>query len=156
MSTVDAAPTPQSGSENERFASRVMAMELEVEGHHPGYVRNFAQAWVKQKVPAHLDFVVTPRFFDLHPDAVQAVQNLSDNGVSIRALADDEYRRMERVSHLRYFHGWSLFCRYLELLNADHGLVMYYDFFQLPAAVGRSCPCPYSAIYFRPTFHYHL
>ena len=158
MTTVDdaTAPAQNLNPSSPQFPKRVMAFEVEVEGHHPGYVRNFAQAWVAHKTPAYLDFVVTPKFFDLHPDAVEAVQNLADRGVSIHALSDGEFERMERISHLRYFEAWKLFCQYLESSNADHGLVMYYDFFQLPSAVGRSCPRPYSAIYFRPTFHYHL
>ena len=156
MSTVGTAAQYIAGQSDNPSPNRVMAFEIEVEGHHPGYVRNFAQAWVRHKVPARLDFVVTPKFFQLHPDAVEAVQSLASNGVSIQAISAEEQSKMEKVPHLRYFHGWRLFCDYLEKLNVDHGLVMYYDFFQLPSVLGRRCPRPYSGIYFRPTFHYHL
>ena len=135
---------------------RVLAFEMETEGHHPGYVKNFANAWVEYKVPGYLDFVVTPKFFEQHPDAVQSVQELADYGVSIQCLSDEESQSMERISYLRYFHAWRLFCEYIERMQADHGLVMYFDFFQVPAILGRPCPTNYSGIYFRPTFHYHL
>ena len=135
---------------------RVVAFEMEVQGHHPGYVKSFARTWVENEIPGAIDFVVTPRFYELHSDEVNYVENLSDQGVTIRKLTDAEADRMERVSYLRYFHAWRYFCEYAERLSADHGLLMYYDFFQLPSVVGRKCPVPYSGIYFRPTFHYHL
>lgn len=140
------------GKEN----SRVVAFEMEVEGHHPGYVLNFAKTWAQFGVPGMLDFVVTPKFFDLHAEEVAEVQALRDFGITIHRLTDNEHERMERISYLRYFHAWRYFCDYIDRLDADHGLVMYYDFFQLPSVVGPACPKPYSVLYFRPTFHYHL
>ncbi len=134
---------------------RVLAFEIEVEGHHPGYVRNFAQAWERHRIPADLDFVVTPRFFQRHPDVVDAVGKLASAGIRIQALSADEFRALERFPYLRYFRGWKLFCEYLQRLHATHGLLMYFDFFQLPALFSPACPQPFSAIYFRPTFHYH-
>lgn len=133
---------------------RVLAYEIETEGHHPCYVMNFALAWLNQGVDADLDFLVTPKFFHRHPDTVEFVQALSSSGIRIHAITEEEESRMERVSRLRYFHGWRLFCEYAERWSVDHGLVMYSDFFQLPIVLGRKAPCPFSMIYFRPTFHY--
>ncbi len=133
---------------------KLVAWEMEVEGHHPGYVRHFAEAWVTHSIPGTIHFVVTPRFFERHPDVVRAVQDLGPQGVGISALSAAEYQRMERVPYLRYFHAWKYFCTYLSNLKADHGLLMYSDFFQLPSVLGCQPPVPYSAIYFRPTFHY--
>ncbi|MEM8678804.1 MAG: glycosyltransferase [Planctomycetota bacterium] len=131
-----------------------MAFEMETEGHHPGYVRNFAQAWVEHAVPGQLDFVVTPLFYQRHANVVEFVQTLQPHGVRIQPLSDSESAAMERISYLRYFKAWEYFCDYAKRLHADHALLMYSDFFQLPAWLGRSSPVPYSAIYFRPTFHY--
>lgn len=134
--------------------ARVLALEIETEGHHPGYVKNFAEAWVNEGIDADLDFLVTPRFFQRHENVVQFVQSLAPSSIRIHSLTAGEEARMERVSRLRYFHGWRLFCEYASRLNADHGLVMYSDFFQMPIVFGKKSPCPFSMIYFRPTFHY--
>jgi len=133
---------------------RVLAVELETEGHHPGWVQNFAKTWLEEAIDADLDFLVTPRFYERHSNVVEYVQSLDSSGIHIHSITADEESRMESVSRLRYFHGWRLFCEYAERLNADHGLVMYSDFFQLPVVLGRKSPCPFSMIYFRPTFHY--
>ena len=72
------------------------------------------------------------------------------------SFSEEESAKMEKVSWLRYFHAWPLFCKYAREFKADHGLVMYFDFYQLPMLLGEKPSCPFSAIYFRPTFHYHL
>ncbi len=133
---------------------KLMAFEMEVEGHHPGYVRHFAETWVTHAIPGTVHFVVTPRFFELHPDVVADVRQLESPAVSISAISAADDARMERISYLRYFHAWKYFCEHLRRGSADHGLLMYSDFFQLPSLLGRKAPVPYSAIYFRPTFHY--
>lgn len=156
MNAFSAAPDALEIQTASNHTNRVLAFEMEVEGHHPGYVLNFARTWAQYAIPGLLDFVVTPAFFERHPEEVAEVQALRDFGISIHRLTDAEYERMERISYLRYFHAWRYFCEYLERLNADHGLVMYYDFFQLPSVIGQACPKPYSVLYFRPTFHYHL
>ena len=155
MSLGNATVSVPSDSSSMDERPRVLAFEIEVEGHHPGYVRNFAHCWVRQGIPAELVFVVTPRFFERHPDVVQAIGKLASAGVRIQALSEDEFQALECSPYLRYFQGWKLFCEYLQCLNAAHGLLMYFDFFELPMLLSHPCPRPFSAIYFRPTFHYH-
>ncbi len=133
----------------------VMVMDLDVGGHHPGYARNFALAWQQQSLDANLRLLVTRKFFQMHPDVVASIQSLREAGISIDALAEDEEARLVRRSWLRYFYGWRLFCQYARHWNVDHGLIAYSDYFQLPMVVGQRSPCPFSMIYFRPTFHYH-
>ena len=133
---------------------RVLAMELETEGHHPSYVRNFAKTWLEHEIPGDLDFLVSHKFYQRHPDVVAYVRSLTDHGLRIHSISDAEEKKMESNPYLRYFHGWKLFCQYAKSLNCDHGLLMYSDFFQLPMLVSQRSPCPFSIIYFRPTYHY--
>lgn len=132
---------------------RVLAIEVEVQGHHADYVLLYARSFLAAGVDAR--FVVTPRFFRLHADVVEQVAELDPERISIVSLTEEESAAMEKNSWLRYFHAWPLFCKYCREFNADHGLVMYFDFYQLPMLMGQKPPCPFSAIYFRPTFHYH-
>ena len=104
---------------------KVVAFEIEVEGHHPGYVQNFAKTWIDNNIPAALEIIVTPAFFELHKDTVKAVQNNSSNCVNIQSITVDEFENINKNPLLRYFRAWNLFCDYLERLNASHGLVMY-------------------------------
>jgi len=101
-----------------------------------------------------LDFLVTPEFFRKHPDTVEAVQSSSLENVSIHSITETENLSLATGTVSRHFRGWSLFCDYLVKLKANHGLLLYYDHFQLPCFIGKRCTVPYSAIYFRPTFHY--
>ncbi|MGB5709464.1 MAG: hypothetical protein WBM44_00950 [Waterburya sp.] len=135
---------------------RVMAFELQTGGHHPSYIRNFAEQWVNHSLPAEIDFVVTPQFFKLHADVVESVNNLNKKSIRIHSISDEEEKQLQSSAFLpeRYGYGWKLFCNYAQKLNADRALLMYSDYFQLPIILGQSSPCPFSGIYFRPTFHY--
>ncbi len=133
---------------------RVMAFELQTGGHHPSYIRNFAEQWVNHSLPADIDFVVTPQFFKLHADVVESVNNLNKKSIRIHSISDEEDQRLQSNLFLPERYGWKLFCDYARKLNADRALLMYSDYFQLPIILGQSSPCPFSCIYFRPTFHY--
>jgi glycosyltransferase involved in cell wall biosynthesis len=56
---------------------------------------------------------------------------------------------------VRIFREWDLFCHYSKQLQATHSLLLYFDVFQIPLALGVKAPCPFSGIYFRPRFHYN-
>jgi glycosyltransferase involved in cell wall biosynthesis len=133
---------------------RIVAMEIETGGHHPGYIQNLAKYWTKNELPGELVFLVTPKFLERHRDVVEEVAGYADHHVRLQAFTQAEYKQMESNIVLRYFRGWRLFCKYLRELRADHGVVMYFDFFQLPAWLGKRPPCSFSGIYFRPNFHY--
>ena len=147
--TSNATLDPPSGPRRKRL----LAFEVEVEGHHADYALLYSK--ILLEAGFEVRFVVTPKFFKLHDDIVQAIRGLHPEFVSIVSLSDEESERMERISYLRYFYAWSYFCKYSRQFDADHAMVMYYDFFQLPMLTGKHPCCPFSAIYFRPTFHYH-
>lgn len=133
---------------------RVLAVEIEHLGHHPSYVRNFAKTWVEYQVNGQLKFLVTARFMRAHQDEVEFVRSLGEHGLSIEPLACQLPDRdgPRRVSD--YWTAWKAFCDRAKDWKANHGLLMYSDFFQLPVCFGKESPCSLSAIYFRPTFHY--
>lgn len=135
---------------------RFMAFEMQTGGHHPSYIRNFAEQWVERQLPARLDFVVTPRFFERHAEAVERVNALDPDRVGIASMTEAEQAFTDEKPLLREFRGWNLFCEYAERFAADHAMLMYSDHFQLPMVLGRSAPCGVSCIYFRPTFHYGM
>ena len=134
---------------------KVLAVELEVRGHHADYIRNFANTWIEREFPAHLEFLVTRPFLKYHTNIVDHFRHLSDKPVSLHVISEEEQARLDLRPRLKYWNGWKLFCKYAEQLESSYGLLMYSDYFQLPVCIGKKSPCPFSAIYFRPTFHYH-
>jgi glycosyltransferase involved in cell wall biosynthesis len=133
---------------------RVLAIEIETVGHHPSYVRNFAKTWADFGIPGELDFLVTPSFFRKHHDEVSYVQSLAGKGIRIHSMTIADEKRMLSVPRLRYYFAWRIFCRFAREFEADHGLLMYSDYYQLPMLISERSPCPVTAIYFRPTYHY--
>lgn len=134
---------------------KVLAVELEVRGHHADYIRNFANIWVERDFPAQLEFLVSRPFLKYHANIVEHFRRLDAKRVSLHVISKEEQAGLDLYPRLKYWHGWKLFCKYAEKLQSEHGLLMYSDYFQLPVCIGKKSPCPFSAIYFRPTFHYH-
>jgi glycosyltransferase involved in cell wall biosynthesis len=54
----------------------------------------------------------------------------------------------------RALQEWQLLRQYAQCLKASHCLLLYLDSFQTAIALHQQLPCPFSGIYFRPTFHY--
>lgn len=133
--------------------SRLLAFEMETGGHHASYIRNFAQQWSDFLAPHQIHFVVTPEFFQRHRDVVELIENLPTETVQIQSIQDSHWKQVSG-GMMRPLNSWNLFCKYARDLEADRGLLMYSDHFQLPMLIGQPSPCPVSCIYFRPTFHY--
>ncbi|MFO1066651.1 MAG: hypothetical protein U0892_22555 [Pirellulales bacterium] len=133
---------------------KFLAVEFEVRGHHADYVRNFAHLWLQRDIPADIEFLVSRRFSEHHGNVIRAINESGDDRVSLRLIDEADQQLLERKPRLKYWYGWQIFCRYAETSAADHALLMYSDYFQLPSVIGRRSPCPFSAVYFRPTFHY--
>ena len=138
------------------FKGKLMLFDLSVKGHHPGYIQHLIKYWQKRNFNGHLDIVVSPAFFKEHSDVV----NLQSGNVSFTAITSEEEamlssRKSKIKRNLRNFNEWKIFCNYAQLLNTNHALLMYFDTCSLPLALGAKSPCPFSGIYFRPTFHYN-
>ena len=133
----------------------VVAFEMQVRGHHPDYVRNFANIWAEKEIAGRFHFLVTPQFRELHESTYCHVRDLAPDWISISTIDESEQPKPGSGELSRHLQGWKAYCRHARELRADHGFLMYFDHFQLPIIVGKRSPCPFSAIYFRPTFHYH-
>ena len=140
-------------------ARKVMLFDLSVGGHHPTYIRYLIQDWHQQKRSENLLIVVVPKFLTAHEDVVQLASCYDSKKIQFVAITPEEETQLNsRNSRLkrafRNFREWQLLCKYATKLNVDHCLILYFDTCQQPLALGLSSPCPFSGIYFRPTFHY--
>jgi glycosyltransferase involved in cell wall biosynthesis len=135
---------------------KIMLFDLSVRGHHPSYIQHLIKYWQDKKMSGQLDIVVSPKFFKEHADVV----TLSSENVKFMAITDEEEanlnsRKSKIKRNLRNFKEWKIYTKYAEHLQASHSLLMYFDTYGLPLAWGVKSPCPFSGIYFRPTFHYN-
>jgi glycosyltransferase involved in cell wall biosynthesis len=147
----------------------LMLFELSSDGHYPVYIRYLVSHWQTQQLPGQLHVVVTPEFLARHPEIVALADAALPGGAlpsrvrftalqppEVRALQDPT-RRLGRIR--RSFQEWRLIEQYATALQVDHCLIPYFDNRRWPLLWGvllggRRLPCRFSAIYFRPSFHY--
>jgi glycosyltransferase involved in cell wall biosynthesis len=142
---------------------RLMLFDLALGGHHGNYIQHQIDRASQQGFRGAIDIVVLPEFASIHQDTVAAIDRAKQAQIEIELVAISAAEATalgSRKSGLsrtrRNFREWQLFCKYAEALQTTHALIMYLDTCELPLAMGMRSPCPFSGIYFRPTFHYQM
>jgi glycosyltransferase involved in cell wall biosynthesis len=138
---------------------KIILFDLSVRGHHPNYIKHLIKHWHEHQLSGHLDIVVSPKFLTEHAEVVDLAASYNRENINFIAIAPEEEaalnsRKSRFKRAFRNFQEWQIFCKYAESLKASHGLLMYFDTCELPLVLGTKSPCPFSGIYFRPTFHY--
>lgn len=138
---------------------RILMFDLSIHGHHAAYIKYLIRYWSESRLSGELFIVVSPRFFDAHSDVVQLAAALDSSKINFVAIDSEEEaalssRRSRFSRALRNLREWHLLQKYTKALAATHCLLMYLDTCELPLFLGAKLPCPFSGIYFRPTFHY--
>lgn len=155
-----AVPQPLVGNGRDpQCVQRVMLFDLSTHGHHAAYIKHLICYWRESKLAGELLIVVSPKFTQAHADVVGLADGETSARVKFVAISPTEESalnsrssRIDRV--LRNVREWKLLHQYAVFLEATHCLLMYLDTCELPLVLGSSLPCPFSGIYFRPTFHY--
>lgn len=133
-----------------------MLFDLATGGHHPVYIQHLVKHWLNEDLPGKLDIVVSPQFLAKYSDIINLAVTCSQQNVRFVPITINECSdiRSQKLFVNKVFREWYLYRKYAKQLEADHCLIMYLDHLQLPLALGAKSPCPFSGIYFRPTFHY--
>ena len=137
-----------------------MAFDLEVGGHHAGYLQNLVRVWGARNRAGALCLALSPALIGSHPELVADARNADVTVVptqihppSSSALLrwlPAEVRLAERA-----MREWRALCRVATEQRAAHVMALYVDgLLQTPLALGMRAPCRVSGLYFRPTFHY--
>lgn len=142
---------------NQEF--KLMLFDLAIGGHYPGYIQHLVRYWCQHNLAGSLDIVVLPEFFTEHSDVIDVVSSYKTHNVNYISISPQEVENLSpRDSALsrarRSFEEWKLIYKYAEKLKPEHCLIMFFDTRQYPLALHNKLPCPFSSIYFRPTFHY--
>jgi glycosyltransferase involved in cell wall biosynthesis len=138
----------------------LLIFELAYTGHYPSYLRHLAEHWIEQALPGKLTIIVSPKFVQHHADVTEiAERNGQAKSLSFVVITlEEEARLIPRTSSyrraLRSLQEWRLLQKYAKALGATQCLLLYFDSFQTAVATGAKLSCPFSGIYFRPTFHY--
>lgn len=137
----------------------LLLFDLSLGGHHPSYMEYLIAYWHRQQLPGQLHFVVAPEFPTVHRATVDYAHSLDGERIHFWAIAPAEFAALSPRSNgwtraKRHFDEWAVFQKYAKTLNADYGLLLYFDTCFLPLAFGQSSSIPFGGIYFRPTFHY--
>ncbi len=140
---------------------RLMLFDLALGGHHGNYIRYLIDYWCEHNLLGSLDIVVLPQFLEVHADVTKAIAQFRHPKIKLIPITETEVealnsRKAGLSRVVRNFQEWDLYCRYASLLQATQSLIMYLDTCEIPLFVGKSSPCPFSGIYFRPTFHYRF
>jgi glycosyltransferase involved in cell wall biosynthesis len=138
-----------------------MLFDLYLGGHHGNYIRYLIDYACQQPVVSAIDIVVLPQFLEMHRDTVAAIASYQQSTIQIVPIAADEVASLgDRSSGLSRaiwnVREWQIFCKYARKLQTTHATMMYLDTCELPLTLGLPSPCPFSGIYFRPTFHYGM
>jgi glycosyltransferase involved in cell wall biosynthesis len=154
------APAARSSIRN---SPRLMLFDLAVGGHHGNYIQHLIDRAYQQGFRGAIDLVVLPQFAEIHQDVVAAIDRAKQPEIDINLVpisAAEAAGLGSRDSGMsrarRNLKEWQLLCKYAQKLQTTHALIMYLDTCELPLAIGLRSPCPFSGIYFRPTFHYQM
>jgi glycosyltransferase involved in cell wall biosynthesis len=160
QSVINYAPAARQSISN---SSRLMLFDLALGGHHGNYLQYLIDRLGQQGLRGTIDIVVLPQFAQIHQDVIAAIDRAKQQSIEVNLVAISAAEatalgcRNSGLSRTRRnFREWQLFCKYAQKLQTTHALIMYLDTCELPLAIGLRSPCPFSGIYFRPTFHYQM
>ncbi|MBF2057334.1 MAG: glycosyltransferase [Cyanobacterium sp. T60_A2020_053] len=132
-----------------------MLFDPKIGGHHSSYLLYLITYWCQNKLDGELHIVTSPQFPNQHPEIINLIENY-DTIIKLIYIETHEYERWEQTSNVfrKIFLEWNIYVRYAKIIEPDYAVLMYLDNLQIPILLGKSSPCPFSGIYFRPTFHY--
>ena len=153
-------------STNENYHSfpqkqtNLMVFELSCSGHYPEYLAYLVRHWCEQQYRGCLCLVVSSQFLRQYQEIVNLPDNYDIDNIEFFAIAPEEeaswknpHSPLNRV--LRSFAEFELAQKYARKLKVDQVFFLNLDILQLPLALGKEFPCPFSGIYSYSGFHYH-
>lgn len=140
-------------------STRLMLFDLALGGHHGNYIQYLVEYIYTMKFNGVIDIVILPQFLEMHEDTVAALSGDVSTIINWVPLSPTEASTLGNRNSglkraLRNIREWQVFYQYAKVLKTTQALFMYLDTCELPITLGMRSPCPFSGIYFRPTFHY--
>ena len=129
---------------------RILLFDTILDGHHPDYLSYLIGYFSGQ--PSIEVYVVSGESFKTEFDKRQEEeQRVWGSNIHFLPINSREIARIHKKSiYLRSFIEWRLMLKYALEVNASHAIIMYFDYFQLGAWLGKRAHLPVSGILFRP------
>jgi glycosyltransferase involved in cell wall biosynthesis len=131
---------------------RILLFDTILDGHHPDYLMHVIEYFSGQQDVEVV--VVSGEKFKADVDARRAADQLVwGANVTFAGISMDQIARLHAMNiYRRSFVEWNLVLEYAQVHQATHILLMYFDYFQLAAWLGKRSPIPVSGISFRTNF----
>jgi glycosyltransferase involved in cell wall biosynthesis len=131
---------------------RILLFDTILDGHHPDYLMHVIEYFSGR--PDVEVVVVSGEKFKADVDARRAADQLVwGSNVTFAGIPMDQIARLHAMNiYRRSFVEWNLVLEYARVHKATHILLMYFDYFQLAAWLGKRSPIPVSGISFRTDF----
>jgi glycosyltransferase involved in cell wall biosynthesis len=144
--------------QNLREDQKIMLFDLDIRGHHAGYIQHLINYWHNQNLPGKLDIIVVPEFIRRFPEVVKLAKSTSAD-INFIPIATEEEANLKTVRSTperfqRSFQEWRLLKKYIKVTNCAHCLLMFFDSLLWRMCFGIKSPCLISSIFFRPVTHY--
>jgi glycosyltransferase involved in cell wall biosynthesis len=152
-----------SGRNQAKVVPRLMLFDLDVRGHHPGYIQHLVKYWCEENLAGHLDVLVSRQFMQQHGNIIDLVAAYDRSNIQFVTISHQEQKSLVNSAQLEYsfkgrivraFQELQILKKYTKVLKTSHCLLMYLDTILLRLALPSRLPSPFSAIYFRPILHY--
>jgi glycosyltransferase involved in cell wall biosynthesis len=131
---------------------RILLFDTILDGHHPDYLLNLIGYY--SALPAYEIVVATGSAFPEQFDNRKEKEQLAwGSNITFLPIPNEKIQRLHAISiYRRSFVEWNLMLDLAQEVQATHALLMYFDYFQLGAWLGKKATIPISGIYFRPNF----
>jgi glycosyltransferase involved in cell wall biosynthesis len=129
---------------------RILLFDTILDGHHPDYLSYLIGYFSGQ--PSIEVYVVSGESFKTEFNKRQEEEErVWGSNIHFLPINSREIARIHKKSiYLRSFIEWRLMLKYALEVNASHAIIMYFDYFQLGAWLGKRAHLPVSGILFRP------
>lgn len=135
---------------SEKIRQRILLFDTDLRGHHTDYL-NYLVEFHQNNPVFELVVVTDERLTQRFQRTFQGNStNLTFIGIPEETISELHQKNIIA----RSYYEWQLFCNYARQHTSTHGVLMYFDVFQIGLIASFSSPCPVSGIYFRPDFHY--
>lgn len=131
---------------------RILLFDTILDGHHPDYL-SYLIAYFSDQADVQV-YVVSGESFKADFDKrMEEEQRVWGSNVHFLPIRMNELAAIHAKSiYVRSFIEWRLMLKYAQEVDATHALIMYFDYFQLGAWLGKKAHLPVSGIYFRPAY----
>lgn len=139
--------------------SKIIIFDLATTGHHSTYIKYLVEDWLKRTDDHELHLVVSSTFNEKFCEIVKLATSDDRRRVEVHGITSSEQLKYETLKRKKRYLSRVLFeyvlvRRYVKTVDASHCVLMYFDHFQIPLALGLIAGCTLFGIYFRPSFHY--